>query len=296
MIKATCFGEILWDVFPTHKKIGGAPLNVAIRLASMGNEVGIISRVGKGKKGKQLIQFLNENAVATLAVQIDEQYKTGKVKVTLDEKGSASYDIMQPRAWDNIQLTDAAITLVKEADIFIYGSLASRNEVTANTLNELLKFAKYKIFDVNLRQPHYTAAVLENLMVQADFIKFNDDEIYEVATLLGSTDQSFDHNILFIAEKTKAKCICVTRGSQGAVLYIDSTFYYNSGYHVEVVDTVGAGDSFLATITSKLMNNDDPQEAIDHACAIGALVASREGANPVITAEDITNLIGTSTL
>lgn len=296
MIKATCFGEILWDVFPTHKKIGGAPLNVAIRLASMGNEVGIISRVGKGKKGKQLIQFLNENAVATLAVQIDEQYKTGKVKVTLDEKGSASYDIMQPRAWDNIQLTDAAITLVKEADIFIYGSLASRNEVTSNTLNELLKFAKYKIFDVNLRQPHYTAAVLENLMVQADFIKFNDDEIYEVATLLGSTDQSFDHNILFIAEKTKAKCICVTRGSQGAVLYIDSTFYYNSGYHVEVVDTVGAGDSFLATITSKLMNNDDPQEAIDHACAIGALVASREGANPVITAEDITNLIGTSTL
>ena len=296
MIKATCFGEILWDVFPTHKKIGGAPLNVAIRLASMGNEVGIISRVGKGKKGKQLIQFLNENAVATLAVQIDEQYKTGKVKVTLDEKGSASYDIMQPRAWDNIQLTDAAITLVKEADIFIYGSLASRNEVTANTLNELLKFANYKIFDVNLRQPHYTAAVLENLLVQADFIKFNDDEIYEVATLLGSTDQSFDHNILFIAEKTKAKCICVTRGSQGAVLYIDSTFYYNSGYHVEVVDTVGAGDSFLATITSKLMNNDDPQEAIDHACAIGALVASREGANPVITAEDITNLIGTSTL
>ncbi|NRT10673.1 carbohydrate kinase [Flavobacterium sp. 14A] len=296
MIKATCFGEILWDVFPTHKKIGGAPLNVAIRLASMGNEVGIISRVGKGKKGKQLIQFLNENAVATLAVQIDEQYKTGKVKVTLDEKGSAYYDIMQPRAWDNIQLTDAAITLVKEADIFIYGSLASRNEVTANTLNELLKFANYKIFDVNLRQPHYTAAVLENLLVQADFIKFNDDEIYEVATLLGSTDQSFDHNILFIAEKTKAKCICVTRGSQGAVLYIDSTFYYNSGYHVEVVDTVGAGDSFLATITSKLMNNDDPQEAIDHACAIGALVASREGANPVITAEDITNLIGTSTL
>lgn len=296
MIKATCFGEILWDVFPTHKKIGGAPLNVAIRLASMGNEVGIISRVGKGKKGKQLIQFLNENAVATLAVQIDEQYKTGKVKVTLDEKGSASYDIMQPRAWDNIQLTDAAITLVKEADIFIYGSLASRNEVTANTLNELLKFANYKIFDVNLRQPHYTAAVLENLLVQADFIKFNDDEIYEVATLLGSTDHSFDHNILFIAEKTKAKCICVTRGGQGAVLYIDSTFYYNSGYHVEVVDTVGAGDSFLATITSKLMNNDDPQEAIDHACAIGALVASREGANPVITAEDITNLIGTSTL
>ena len=292
MIKATCFGEILWDVFPTHKKTGGAPLNVAIRLASMGNEVAIISRVGKGKKGKKLIDFLEENMVAVSGVQVDNYYKTGKVKVTLDDKGSASYDIMQPRAWDNIELTNEAIALVKNADIFIYGSLASRNETSAKTLNELLKVAKYKIFDVNLRQPYYTAAVLENLMSQADFIKFNDDEIYEVATLLGSTDQSFDQNILFIAEKTNAKCICVTRGSQGAVLYLDNNFYYNSGYHVEVVDTVGAGDSFLATMTSKLMNNDDPQEAIDHACAIGALVASREGANPVISADDISNLIG----
>jgi len=291
MIKATCFGEILWDVFPTHKKIGGAPLNVAIRLASMGNEVAIISRVGKGKKGKTLIDFLEENKVAINGVQVDDYYKTGKVKVTLDDKGSASYDIMQPRAWDNIQLTNEAITLVKNADIFIYGSLASRNETSENTLNELLKVAKYKIFDVNLRQPYYTAAVLENLMSQADFIKFNDDEIYEVATLLGSTDQSFDQNILFISEKTNAKCICVTRGSHGAVLYIDNNFYYNSRYHVEVVDTVGAGDSFLATITSKLMNNDDPQEAIDHACAIGALVASREGANPVVTDLEVNELM-----
>ncbi|NRT14772.1 fructokinase [Flavobacterium sp. 28A] len=292
MIKATCFGEILWDVFPTHKKIGGAPLNVAVRLASMNNEVALISRVGKGKKGKELIDFLNKSNVDTKAIQIDTKYKTGKVKVTLDEKGSATYDIMQPRAWDYIELTQTALDLVKASDVFIYGSLASRNITSKETLYELLKVAKYKIFDVNLRQPYYTAVVLEYLMTQADFIKFNDDEIYEVAGLLGSTNQSFDHTILFIAEKTNAKCICVTRGSQGAVLYIDNTFYYNSGYHVEVVDTVGAGDSFLATIISKLMKNSNPQEAIDHACAIGALVASREGANPKIEEKEILNLIG----
>lgn len=292
MIKATCFGEILWDVFPTHKKIGGAPLNVAVRLASMDNEVAVISRIGKGKKGAKLIDFLTENNVDTSGIQVDTTYKTGKVKVTLDEKGSASYDIMQPRAWDFIELTENVINLVTASDVFIYGSLASRNSTSQETLYELLKVAKYKIFDVNLRQPYYTAAVLEHLMSQADFIKFNDDEIYEVASLLGSTNQSFDATILFIAEKTKAKSICVTRGSQGAVLYLDNTFYYNSGYHVEVVDTVGAGDSFLATITSKLLKNDDPQEAIDHACAIGALVASREGANPKIELNDIINLIG----
>tara|TARA_R110000868_G_scaffold15443_9_gene70427 strand:- start:8601 stop:9479 length:879 start_codon:yes stop_codon:yes gene_type:complete len=292
MIKASCFGEILWDVFPTHKKIGGAPLNVAVRLASMGNEVSIISRIGKGKKGVKLIDFLLKNDVDTSGIQIDTEYKTGKVKVTLDEKGSASYDIMQPRAWDKIELTDTAVELVKASDFFIYGSLASRDETSRATLYELLKVAKYKIFDVNLRQPYYTKEVLEYLMSQADFIKFNDDEIYEIAGLLGSTSHSFDQTILFIAEKTNAKCICVTRGSQGAVLYLDETFFYNSGYQVDVVDTVGAGDSFLATIINKLMNKSNPQEAIDHACAIGALVASREGANPKIDKIDIINLIG----
>lgn len=292
MIKASCFGEMLWDVFPTHKKIGGAPLNVAVRLASMQNEVSIISRIGKGKKGAKLINFLLENNVDTTGVQVDTTYKTGKVKVTLDEKGSASYDIMQPRAWDKIELTDVAIKLVKDSDFFIYGSLASRDQISRATLYELLKVAKYKIFDVNLRQPYYTKEVLEYLMSQADFIKFNDDEIYEIAGLLGSTSHSFDQTITFIAEKTNAKCICVTRGSQGAVLYLDETFYYNSGYQVDVVDTVGAGDSFLATIINKLMNKSNPQEAIDHACAIGALVASREGANPKIEEIDIINLIG----
>ena len=291
MIKATCFGEILWDVFPTHKKIGGAPLNVAIRLASMGNDVSIISRVGKGKKGQKIIDFLDKKNVVISGLQIDSHYKTGKVKVTLDEKGSATYDIMQPRAWDNIELTNEGVDLVKNSDIFIYGSLASRNEKSATTLNELLKVAKYKIFDVNLRQPYYTAAVLENLMKQADFIKFNDDEIYEVAGLLGSTNQSFDHTILFIAEKTNTKCICVTRGSQGAVLYIDSTFFYNSGYFVNVVDTVGAGDSFLGTLISKLINKVPHQNALDYACAVGALVASREGANPIVTESDVRQLM-----
>lgn len=294
MIKATCFGEMLWDVFPTHKKIGGAPLNVAVRLASMQNEVSIISRIGKGKKGAKLIDFLLKNDVDTTGVQIDTDYKTGKVKVTLDEKGSASYDIMQPRAWDKIALTETAKELVKDSDIFIYGSLACREETSRDTLYELLKLAKYKIFDVNLRQPYYTKDVLEHLMNEADFIKFNDDEIYEIAGMLGSTAHAFDQTILFIAEITSTKCICVTRGSQGAVLYLEGAFYYNAGYHIEVVDTVGAGDSFLATLISKLMSKSDPQEAIDHACAMGALVAGCEGANPKIEEKEIVDFIGKS--
>ena len=294
MIKATCFGEVLWDVFPTHKKIGGAPLNVAVRLESMQNETSIISKIGNDKKGRKLIDFLRINNVDTTGVQIDSEFKTGKVKVVLDDSGSASYTINHPRAWDKIELTTIAQNLTKDADAFIYGSLASRDEVSRNTLYELLKIAKYKIFDVNLRKPHYTAEVLSHLMKEADFIKFNDDEIYEIADLIGSSSPSFDQTVLFIAEQTNTKCICVTRGSQGAVLYFDGVFYYNSGYQVVVVDTVGAGDSFLATLINKIMKKADPQDALDYACAIGALVASHEGANPIIEEEEITNLMGKS--
>ncbi|WP_418264627.1 carbohydrate kinase family protein [Flavobacterium faecale] len=292
MVKATCFGEVLWDVFPTHKKIGGAPLNVAVRLRSMQNDVAIISSIGMDKKGQLLLDFLKENNVNDQGVQVDTNYKTGKVKVVLDESGSASYDIMQPRAWDNIQLTDVAKELTQTADVFIYGSLAARDLVSRTTLYELLKLAKYKVFDVNLRKPYYSADVLSHLMNEADFIKFNDDEIFEIAGLLGSETQNLEETILYIAQKTKTDCICVTLGSKGAVLYFEGNFYSNPGYKITVADTVGAGDSFLGTLINKLVKKSDPQESIDYACAVGALVASYEGANPIIEEDTIRNLMG----
>lgn len=292
MIKVTCFGEVLWDVFPTHRKIGGAPLNVAVRLQSLQNEVAVISSVGKDEMGDLVVAFLKENKVDVSGLQVDEKYLTGIVDVTLDETGSASYDIMQPRAWDNITLTKTAKELTKTADVFVYGSLASRDLVSRATLYELLKIAKYKVFDVNLRKPYYSAEVLSHLMNEADFIKFNDDEIFEIAGMLGSDSQTLEVTILFIAQKTNTDCICVTLGSKGAILYFEGKFYSNPGYKITVADTVGAGDSFLGTLINKLVKKEDPQNAIDYACAIGALVASREGANPKIEEAEINELMG----
>ena len=128
-------------------------------------------------------------------------------------------------------------------------------------------------------------------MQKADFIKFNDEELYEVCTYLGSKYNSLEQNIKFIAEKTNSKHVCVTKGPFGAVLLYDSKLYYNSGYKIKVVDTVGAGDSFLGSLISQLLNNIKPQEAIDFACAIGALVAKSEGANPRITDMEIEKFI-----
>ncbi|MCB0426265.1 MAG: carbohydrate kinase, partial [Mangrovimonas sp.] len=181
MSKIICFGEVLWDVFSTHKKIGGAPLNVAIRLKSLNNEVNIISKIGNDSKGENLVAFIDKKGVGTKGIQVDKHYKTGKVKVMLNDKGSASYDIKFPRAWDHIELTEAAIDMVKSSNAFVYGSLVARNDDSRETLIELLKLASYKIFDVNLRPPYYTVELLIELMNKADFIKFNDDELFEIS-------------------------------------------------------------------------------------------------------------------
>jgi len=288
----TCFGEVLWDEFPEHKKIGGAPLNVATRLKSFKNVVSMISRIGNDDKGKKIVEFFKANNVNIDGLQVDSEHETGNVTVTLNEKGSASYDIKYPRAWDKIELTDTAKSLVKSSDAFIFGSLVTRDDESRGTLYELLPLAKSRIFDVNLREPYYTKDILVYLMNQADFIKFNDDEIFEISKYLNSNSQSLEQNIRFISEETNTKTICVTKGRHGAILYYNDTFYYNSGYQVVVKDTVGAGDSFLAALINKLLKEASPQEAIDFACAVGALVASREGANPEITDEDIASLIG----
>ena len=291
MKKITCFGEVLWDVFPAHKKIGGAPLNVALRLQSLDNEVAIISSIGNDESGKTLLDYIIQNGLDVSCLEVSDKFKTGKVKVILNDKGSASYDIKYPRAWDNIKITQESINLVKKSDGFVFGSLAARDEFSRKTLYGLIEHAKFKIFDLNLRPPYYNKEVLNYLMNRADFMKFNDDELYEVCKEEGSKYLSLEQNIRYISKKTNTNHICVTKGRHGAVLMYDGKFYYNSGYLVKVIDTVGSGDSFLASLISKLLKNKNPQEAIDFACAVGALVATSEGANPKITKEQINKFI-----
>ena len=285
--KAVCFGEVLWDVFPSHKKIGGAPLNVALRMNSLGVATTMISRIGKDEDGDDILTFLKNKNVSSDSIQVGAEYKTGVVNVMINEKGNASYDIMYPSSWDKITRTKEMEQKVSESDVFIFGSLICRDEVSRSTLYALLDMAKYKVLDANLRAPYYTTEVLVELMSKADFIKLNDEELWEISRKLDSPYNSFEQNIKFIAEKTNTKQVCVTKGAFGAVLYFNDKFYYNSGYFIKVVDTVGAGDSFLATLTVRLLKGKSPQKSLNYACAIGALVAGHEGANPKISEQEI---------
>ena len=296
MLNVVCYGEVLWDVFPTHKKVGGAPLNVALRLNSFGVNTTIISSIGNDQNGRELLNYASNNNLDTSTIQINEQYETGCVHVTLDEKGSASYEIAYPVAWDKIELTDNSIEKVKASDAFIFGSLACRDTISKNTLIKLLTHAKFKVFDVNLRPPHYTMDLLLDLMKKADFIKCNDDELKELCHALAFDSDEMKKQIEFLAEKTSTSQICITKGGDGALLFSDGKYYAHNGYVISVADTVGAGDSFLAALIYKFLSNTSPQQALDFAIAVGTLVASKSGANPAVSTTQILDLIENGTL
>ena len=287
MSKITCFGEVLWDVFPTHKKIGGAPLNVAMRLQSFQNDVSLISCLGDDTSGNDLQLELQKNSISSYYIQKDKEYETSSVIISLDKTGSASYLINHPCAWDNIQLNSELKSLVKRSEAFVFGSLVARSNTSRNTLIKLLPFSKFSVFDVNLRPPHYDLSSIQVFMNAANLIKFNDDEISEISKNLGIQGQSIEQTIVFIATNTNTASICVTLGEKGAILYYEKRFFYCNGYQVKVADTVGSGDSFLATLIDVLLKRKDAQLAIDKACAVGALVAKNRGANPKISGIEI---------
>ena len=160
--------------------------------------------------------------------------------------------------------------------------MAARNSKSRQTLYKLLDKVTYKIFDVNLRPPHYQKNILNDLIKKSDLIKFNEYEILEICKIFGHSENNLESCITFITNYSNAKTICVTKGNNGALLYYNNSFYYNSGFPVKVKDTVGAGDSFLAMLVNELLEKERPELALKKACAIGAMVARKSGANPKI--------------
>ncbi|MGQ1891065.1 carbohydrate kinase family protein [Thermophagus sp. OGC60D27] len=291
MKNIVCFGEVLWDMLPTGKKLGGAPLNVALRAQSFGNQTSVISSIGNDKQGEEILRKMRAFKADFSHLQVSNHFATSEVLVSLNERGSASYEIKMPCAWDDIKLMEKDVECVKGSDAFIYGSLIARGEKSRNTLFELLKHAPFKVFDVNLRPPHYDMPTLLKLMEASDFIKLNDDELFEICGHMGFENRAIEECVKFLATKTNTDRICVTRGKHGAILFINNQFINHKGYKITVADTVGAGDSFLASLISKLLNGASPAEALDFACAVGAIVASKSGANPMVSMAEIEDMM-----
>lgn len=286
-----CFGEVLWDRLPSGAKPGGAPMNVALHLNAIGLNAAIASRVGNDDEGKKLIAFLNESGVKTDLIQIDSDLKTSEVLVHLDENKNATFEICEPVAWDNILFTPDLEEKARHSGLIIYGSLASRNETTRNTLIKLLDNNAVKLIDVNLRKPYDKKDVLELLLEKTDIVKLNDDELLVFAGWHGIKEKSEKELIEWFVSHYDVEMLCVTKGEKGAVMYYNNTFYEHPGFKVKAVDTVGAGDAFLAGLVASFLQKKNPEEAIAFACATGAFVASKAGATPKYEMSEINNIL-----
>jgi fructokinase len=274
-----CFGEILWDTFGDEKVAGGAPMNVARHLVQQGQNVLFASSVGTDGPGKGLVEFLKGNGLYSNLIQLDDKFPTCEVTVELDKDGQATYIIPQPVSWDNIKTSKELTQAAEQASAIVYGSLACRDATTRDTLLNLLdETTALKIFDVNLRPPHYTLPTIENLAAGANVIKMNEDE---AELLIGGGSENLKEKILSFQKKHQAQTICITRGGNGAIVWHENEFYEHPGFKVKVVDTVGAGDAFLATFVAGLLAGLPMQKILEKACKIGAFVAGKRGANPV---------------
>jgi len=274
-----CFGEVLWDTFENGKVAGGAPMNVAMHLGQQGVEAQLASRLGDDGDGRELRAFLKAHSLDSELVQQDSNLPTCIVSVQLDERQQATYTIPYPVSWDNIQPEDSLIRAAAQADVIVFGSLVCRDTTSRTTLEKLLETDALKVFDVNLRAPHYHPDQVKTLGGMSNIIKMNEEEL---DMLSGSelAHLSQREKISFISDYLGCDTICITRGDSGAIALLSGDYYEHPGFKVSVVDTVGAGDAFLATFIRGILAKDAPQSILKRACAVGAFVAGNRGANP----------------
>ncbi|PZR25241.1 MAG: carbohydrate kinase [Citrobacter freundii] len=284
--KVVCFGEILWDILPAGTVPGGAPMNVAYHLHQLNESPALVTRVGKDERGDELRSILERKEVDIRLLQTDEQYPTGTVYGTADEKGDMKYEIVAPSAWDFIQTTADNMTTVAEADYFVCGSLVARREPSRNTLFALLDQANTKVVDINLRPPFYSAELIEALITRADIVKLNNDELELISSWWGF-GQGLREQADALQRRFNTKTIIVTRGSNGAAVWHDGRLHEHPGFKVKVADTVGSGDAFLAGFLHQRLQSKEVNEALVFACGLGALVASKSGAWPDYKTSDI---------
>ncbi|GAB2577955.1 carbohydrate kinase family protein [Spirosoma areae] len=284
----TCFGEILWDVLPTSKQPGGAPMNVAADLRNFGLNAQLISRVGSDDMGRELLDFLAGKGIPTELVQVGQTHLTGVAKANISDSSEVTYKIVQPVAWDYIQLEPGLTDVVRQSDLFVYGSLAARSLQTHETLLALLAVARRKVFDVNLRAPHYERATVEDLLHRADIAKLNEHELIELSGWYGH-ETDLRRAMQQLRDRYKLDILCVTLGEKGAALLDANGFVQQGGFPVEVADTIGSGDAFLAAFLYKTLQGETPRKTLQFACATGAYVATKHGATPTFTEETIVN-------
>ena len=275
-------GEVLWDVLPDGKQLGGAPANFAFHCRGLGAMASIVTRVGDDDLGREVIQRFRELGLPTQTVQVDPDRPTGQATASLDDQGQAHFTIHENAAWDRIAADDDALAAARPAQAICFGSLAQRSEPSRSSIRSLVQAAPadaLRVFDVNLRAPYIDRDVVAESLTLANVLKLNELELPELAAMFalhGETREMMEA----LAERFELSVVALTRGSLGSLLWRNGLWSDEQSQPVEVSDTIGAGDAFTATMTVGLLAGRSLDAINRHANAVAAFVCSKPGGTP----------------
>jgi len=287
-------GEILWDLLPSGRQLGGAPANFAYCSHLLGSRAFIASRIGKDQLGSELRNTLVVRNLSDQYLQSDSTQPTGTVNVQLNE-GQPTFEITQPAAWDFLEFTEHWKALARSGDAVCFGSLAQRSQVSRETITQFLESTRpgaLRVFDVNLRQSFYSAEIIESSLQRANVIKLNHEELPALAGAL----HLHSSDPVFFCRKVLARfqllLVCITRGAHGSLLVDTNDAHDHPGFRVKVKDTVGAGDAFTAGLVHELLRGSSMAAMNDTANRMGAWVASQVGAMPAAPRAGLQSALG----
>jgi fructokinase len=276
-------GEMLWDVFPNRKELGGAPANFAYMISLLGDEGVVASRVGRDRLGNAAARRLAKLGLSQEWLQLDRNSPTGTVKVEVFEDGQPKFQIAENVAWDNFEWTSQWQALAGRASAVCFGSLAQRSERSRKTIRLFLQNLPpnaVKVFDVNLRQSFFSADILRESAKSADIMKVNEDELSRVSELLGYKLNAKEAAGPWLLRTCGLKLVCVTEGPSGSSLVAADGVHRHPGFPTQVADTVGAGDAFTAALIHHYLRGATLDEMNEAANRMGSWVASQVGATP----------------
>ena len=292
-IKIAGIGELLWDILPEGKQLGGAPCNFAFHMQQAGFETFVISAVGKDKNGEEIMEVLDQLQLKDSFVRKTRDYPTGTVTVKLDPAGIPDYTIHEHVAWDNIDWSDGLEALAGDVDAVCFGSLAQRDPVSGNTICRFLEATKpecLRVFDINLRQSYYTKEVIIKSLEFANVLKLNEDELPVVGEYLGYEGNE-ESQLNQLLNKFNLRLIAYTMGSSGSLLLTHDERSSCKVPEIEVADTVGAGDSFTAILLAGMLNNLGLKTTHIAATEIAAFVCTQSGATPKLPRKLLSKII-----
>ena len=281
-------GEVLWDVLPEGKKLGGAPANFAYhagQFLGMDNTIAV-SALGEDKLADETIEALREHGLNDLLPRVP--YPTGTVQVQLDEQGIPTYDIKENVAWDNIPFDDDIAEIARNCRAVCFGSLAQRNVVSRETIQKFLDATPpdcLKIFDINLRQQFYTQEILRESFQRCNILKINDEELVLIGRMFGYPGLDIENKCWLILGKYNLDMLVLTCGTNGSYVFTPGHVSFQETPKVKVADTVGAGDSFTGSFVGSILNGKSVPEAHRTAVQVSAYVCTQNGAMPTYPEE-----------